>query len=153
MARCARVREWLPEYDYGGPGVWQRWQVARHLGCCPECARELAGLRRATALLTALPTEPAPADMWASLERELARVERAPAPARPGRRVVPALAAAVAAALAVGLGVWYPRPEPAAPLPVASYVRSHLALSRAQPFAPGAGIDTLVVLTAVGEGR
>ena len=64
MARCARVREWLPEYDYGGPGVWQRWQVARHLGCCPECARELAGLRRATVLTTR--RQNLPGHIWAS---------------------------------------------------------------------------------------
>lgn len=151
-SRCDRVREWLPELDYGGPGPWQRWQAARHLARCPECARELAALRRAVALVESIPEESAPEDLWERIAPELNREERAAASAWPVRRL-PALAAAAALAASVGLFAWRGGEAPEAPTPVASYVRSHLALSRSQPLTPGAGLDALVLISAGGNGR
>ncbi|MBI3944834.1 MAG: zf-HC2 domain-containing protein [Armatimonadetes bacterium] len=146
---CARVREWLPEYDYGGPGWWRRRQAARHLAQCPGCARELTALRRATALVEALPREVAPEGLWDRLEGALALERARPARSHSPRRRMPALAAAATAAvLAAGLGLraaWQPE-EPA--VAVESYVQSHLALSRSRPLSPGAGYDAMVLLTA-----
>lgn len=151
-AECARVREWLPEYDYGGPGAWTRWRVSRHLVRCRECARELSELRRATRLLEALPDERAPAGLWTSLEQAIARVERAPArPHRPLRWA--AAMTAAAAALAAGVGVWqqHTRAPLPPPVPAAAFVRSHLTWSHAQPLVPGAGLDALVSLASERE--
>ena len=145
---CTRVREGLSGYDYGGPGWWQRRQISRHLSHCRECMAELASLRRAAALLDALPEERAPSGLWERLEEELDRAVRAPGSRPRSARRVPALVAAgVTAALAVGLGFRRSHDVPEEP-PAASdgrYVRSHLALSIADPLAPGAGLDVLAL--------
>ncbi|HPT98528.1 MAG TPA: zf-HC2 domain-containing protein [Armatimonadota bacterium] len=146
-SRCDRVREWLPEFDYGGPGLWQRWHVARHLKRCPECARELETLRRAVALIESIPEVSPPADLWERVAGELRREGQSASSTRVMRQL-PALTAAAVLAASAGLFVWH-RPEPAvAPQPMASYVRSHLALSSSQPFAPSAGLDALVLISA-----
>jgi anti-sigma factor RsiW len=145
--RCDRVREWLSELDYGGPGLWQRWQVARHLKRCPECARELEALRRAVALIESIPEVSPPADLWERVAGELRRAEQVVPSARVMRRL-PALTAAAVLAASAGLFVWH-RPKPAVtPPPMATYVRSHLALSRSQPLASGAGLDAVVLISA-----
>ncbi len=141
---CARIREELSLYDIGGLGFWRRRQVVRHLARCPECASELAALRRAASLLDELPAIAAPAGMWERLESAIDAAERQPA-LRPSvlPRLVPVGVAALLAA-AVGVGVRRfesgPAPQPSA----AAYARSHLALSQAGPFAPAAGWDIVI---------
>lgn len=149
LAACARVREWLPEYDYGALGPWRRWQATRHLARCPECARELAALRRATELLTALPAPPAPEAMWEHLKAEIEATEQVAPVAPLFRRRAPLLVTAAAvAALALGIGLRAPEPMPETAAHPASYVESHLALSHTRALAPGAGVDAFVLLTA-----
>lgn len=154
---CIRVREWLPEFDYGIAGYRRRREIAEHLARCPECARELTSLRRAAALVDCLPDHQAPEGLWERIDAALDSPAQQPEAVRAmppaGRRGMPRrrallvpLAAAAAAALAVGLG-HRPAPEPPQPAqaPPPSYVQAHLALSSMQPLSPGGGLDALAL--------
>ena len=102
---------------------------------------------RAVALIESIPEVSPPADLWERVAGELRRAEQVVPSARVMRRL-PALTAAAVLAASAGLFVWH-RPKPAVtPPPMATYVRSHLALSRSQPLASGAGLDALVLISA-----
>jgi anti-sigma factor RsiW len=109
---CKQAKLLLVARADGTLDAGQERAVDVHVAGCDSCARELALLRRETALLRGDPTPPAPAGLAA---RVMAEVEAGPA--RAGRMHRGALAALVAVGLLIGVYIgsviWRPGPGPA----------------------------------------
>jgi anti-sigma factor RsiW len=96
--------EFLSAYLDGELAVSERGEVVAHLGACPSCRDELEALAAVRGSVRGLPVLDLPPGV-------------VPAPARPDRRRVPALAwaasAAAVAALVIGVLAAGDGPEPA----------------------------------------
>ena len=68
---CPEVKELLSAYYDDELTSGQRTAVAEHLACCDECAHELEGFRRLSALAERLAQPEPPARIWQQLEAQL----------------------------------------------------------------------------------
>jgi anti-sigma factor RsiW len=108
MGEHEHIKEELAEYAVGGLNRRRRERVARHVGECAECRRELSALERTGALLGSVPLEDAPDRTWDAVRRDIH--ERDLKRVRPGlqwayRAAVGAVAAAV---ILIGVLVLWP---------------------------------------------
>ena len=104
---CVDARHLSAYYD-GELSADPRRLVAAHVERCEQCGRQLAAFDELSTMVDGLATPPAPAEMWASIERELdaansvVRVR----PATPWFRTPQSLAA-LAALVVIGLGLGF----------------------------------------------
>jgi hypothetical protein len=103
---CPEVKELLSAYYDDELPSNQRIAVAEHLAGCGECARELEGFRRLSALAEGLTQPESPAHIWQQLDRQL-DVESRTAHERPTfRQPAARLGLAAAAAILIAVG-WF----------------------------------------------
>jgi len=104
---CRHTVERLSSYLDGELGAEEARQVRRHLGQCPRCAAELAGLQRVSGALDALDGMPTPSGFARRVRRAADRRRkciRLPDPPAMRRRRVLIRAAA---ALVMAAGLWF----------------------------------------------
>jgi putative zinc finger protein len=87
-------------YD-GEATAEERAEVERHLGSCPECARDLAAMKELSSSLKSLGRASAPASIAESVAREVATARKPGPVARPWIR----WGLAAAASLLIGVGI------------------------------------------------
>jgi hypothetical protein len=110
LSECSEIRQALGVYVLGALDPGERWAVDAHLGQCPGCREELAGLAGLPAMLRTVPLEDAerlalggeeleeaPAELLDALLAQVSARRRA-------RRWRVVVAAAAAAVIAVGGG-------------------------------------------------
>ncbi|OAT80748.1 anti-sigma factor family protein [Desulfotomaculum copahuensis] len=138
---CDYWRELIPEYLDGELPARTAGEMARHLGSCPACRRELARWQSLFALLDLPEEEPAPA-LTAGIMAKLE--ESAPPSVYPGYRPAGALGLALCLLLALAAGflgwLWAGAPVPA--LPKAIGVLFRILDDLWHSFAPGGFIHT-----------
>ena len=106
---CPDVQELLSAYYDGELPDDKHADVKVHLDGCSECARQLAGFEKLSALATSVATPDPPSEIWEELERQLDE-EPAFQPVEQKRRsplTTPRLLTLAASLLiAVGIGWW-----------------------------------------------